>query len=304
MTCKVYPLNSLKQYKYVVVLSEYQGKILLSQHKRRTTWETQGGHIEPGETPLDAAKRELYEESGAVDFEITPLCDYWAGVENTDDWANGMVFRAVIQKLDAIPQSEMARVQCFERLPENLTYPAITPVLFDYLDNRVCIRPVQLGDEMILAHIQTESWKAAFAHILEPELLGRLTQPEPSQKMYRKLLENQKGHGYILEIDGNPHCIAWWDQSRTARMTDSAELICIHSLPDNWHKGYGSRMMAHILKDIAAAGYQNVMLWVFRDNRPAIAFYEKHGFHPNGQQQDGYGSTEIMYVKEFQGTPE
>ena len=25
-----------------------------------------------------AAKRELYEESGAVDFEIEPLCDYWA----------------------------------------------------------------------------------------------------------------------------------------------------------------------------------------------------------------------------------
>ena len=33
----VYELNSLGEYKYVVVLSEYNGKIVLSRHKERTT---------------------------------------------------------------------------------------------------------------------------------------------------------------------------------------------------------------------------------------------------------------------------
>ena len=61
MTSKTYEIGSLQQYKYVVVLSEYEGNILLSRHKKRTTRETQGGHIEFGE---------LYEESGAIDFEI------------------------------------------------------------------------------------------------------------------------------------------------------------------------------------------------------------------------------------------
>lgn len=133
MTSRTYAIGTLGQYKYVVVLSEYQGKILLSRHKKRRTWETQGGHVEPGETPLDAAKRELYEESGAIDFDIAPLCDYWAGEEGTDDWANGMVFRAVIHRLGALPESEMAETRQFDALPENLTYPAITPVLFRHL---------------------------------------------------------------------------------------------------------------------------------------------------------------------------
>ena len=62
--CHVYPLDTLKTYKYVVVLSRYQGKYLLSRHKKRTTWETQGGHIEPGETPLQAAKREILRNPG------------------------------------------------------------------------------------------------------------------------------------------------------------------------------------------------------------------------------------------------
>ena len=134
MTCKTNEEGTLKEYKYVVILSEYQGKILLSQHKNRTTWETQGGHIEPGETPMEAARRELYEESGALEYEIAPLCDYWAG--DPEDWANGMVFRAVISKLGPLPESEMARVKTFDQLPENVTYPAITPVLFDYLWQR------------------------------------------------------------------------------------------------------------------------------------------------------------------------
>lgn len=131
MTCRTYEVGSLKSYKYVVILSEYQGKILLSRHKNRTTWETQGGHIEPGETPMEAARRELYEESGALEYEIAPLCDYWAGTP--EDWANGMVFRAKIRKLGPMPESEMATVQTFDSLPPNVTYPAITPVLFDYL---------------------------------------------------------------------------------------------------------------------------------------------------------------------------
>lgn len=133
MVCKAYPFGSLKQYKYALILSEYQGKFLLSRHKERTTWETQGGHIEPGETPLEAAKRELFEESGAVDFELMPLCDCRAGDLNTDHWDNGIVYRAVIRKLSPLPESEMAEVQQFDTFPKNLTYPEIVSLLFNAL---------------------------------------------------------------------------------------------------------------------------------------------------------------------------
>ena len=94
MQCKTYPLGTLDAYRFVVVLSRYGGKILLSRHRARTTWETQGGHIEPGETPLEAAKRELYEESGAVRFQIEPAFDYWAG--EGENGAGGVVFLAEI----------------------------------------------------------------------------------------------------------------------------------------------------------------------------------------------------------------
>lgn len=123
MECKTYPLETLGTYKFVVVLSKYQGKLMLSRHKKRTTWESQGGHIEAGETPLEAAKRELYEESGALRYKILPAFDYRATA------GTGMVFIADIEELGPMPESEMQEVNFFHQPPENLTYPGITPVL-------------------------------------------------------------------------------------------------------------------------------------------------------------------------------
>ena len=139
MISKVYKVGELKTYKYVVVLSTCCGKIMLSRHKQRTTWETQGGHVEPGETPMDAAKRELYEESGALRYDIRALCDYWAGDEKTGEGATGMVFHAEIHELGAMPDSEMAEVCLFDGLPENLTYPGITPELYAYLMRNMAV---------------------------------------------------------------------------------------------------------------------------------------------------------------------
>ena len=73
LQCTIHSLGALKTYKYVVVCSLYEGKWLLSRHKKRDTWETQGGHIEAGKTPLEAAKRELFEESGIRDADISCL---------------------------------------------------------------------------------------------------------------------------------------------------------------------------------------------------------------------------------------
>lgn len=136
MICKLFEYNTLKEYKFVVVLSQYYGKILLSKHKERSTWETQGGHIESGETPLEAAKRELYEESGALEYDITPLCDYRVENPTTNQGNNGVVFVADIKKLGNIPESEIAMVKEFDVLPSNLTYPDITPVLFKHMVNK------------------------------------------------------------------------------------------------------------------------------------------------------------------------
>ena len=80
-------------------------------------------------------------------------------------------------------------------------------------------------------------------------------------------------------------------------MPGYAELICIHSLQDQWRKGYGSRMMETVLRDIKEAGYRKVMLWVFEENARARRFYEAHGFATGGKAKPDMMPVEICYEK-------
>lgn len=125
---KIFPPETFPALKYVVVFSRHQGQWLFSRHKARATWETQGGHIEKGETPLAAARRELYEESGAEECTLRYVCDYWCGDRTSS--GVGAVFLAEITRLGTLPESEMAEVRSFPTLPEELTYPDITPYLY------------------------------------------------------------------------------------------------------------------------------------------------------------------------------
>ncbi len=156
------------------------------------------------------------------------------------------------------------------------------------------------GDKNALAYIQTESWKAAFRGIVPDGLLAEYTDITKATEMYRKLLDFGKGNGYILEIGGKPHCIAFWDSTREAGMPGYAELICIHSLKENWHRGYGSRMIDKVLSDVRSAGYSKIMLWVFKENKRAIGFYESKGFVASTVTRPAMGATEIMYTKELE----
>ena len=126
--CTFASVNSMGHYRFAVVLAKEGGKFLWCRQKGKTTWEIPGGHIEPGETPEQAARRELWEESGAGEFTLIPLCGYRAGDETGS--AAGAVFVAQVEALGPLPPLEMAETALFSALPRELTYPGITPVLW------------------------------------------------------------------------------------------------------------------------------------------------------------------------------
>lgn len=62
--------------KFAVIISQSNGKWVFCKHKERDTFEVPGGHREAGENILETAKRELQEETGAIKFDIKPVCVY------------------------------------------------------------------------------------------------------------------------------------------------------------------------------------------------------------------------------------
>ena len=140
LKCHIFPLDFLTDYEYVAVCSYYMGKWILSKHKQRECWEHQGGHIEKGETPLNSAKRELYEESGIKNATLIPLCDYIGYHSNRQ--ANGKVYLAIVNQLSDLPESEMESVSLFDKLPNELTYPIVTPCFFN--EAKIALKRLQI----------------------------------------------------------------------------------------------------------------------------------------------------------------
>jgi 8-oxo-dGTP diphosphatase len=114
---------------YSVIAAIYKGEWLFVRHQNRDTWEIPGGHIEENETAVDAARRELMEETGALKFDLDCVATY--SVKKDGKSGYGRLFFAEIEGLGSIPDiSEIAEVKAGAYLPEKLTYPEIQPHLF------------------------------------------------------------------------------------------------------------------------------------------------------------------------------
>jgi len=119
-------VGEFTDYKYVVVIAFVGNRIVLCRHRDRLTWETPGGHIEPGEAPRQAAVRELYEEAGITASTLSDLGDYRVGD------VTGRVFVAEVGTRHPLPHFEMAETREVDELPSDLTYPEIAHMLVQH----------------------------------------------------------------------------------------------------------------------------------------------------------------------------
>ncbi len=126
--------------KFSVIISQSKGKWVVCKHKERDTYEVPGGHRESGEDILETAKRELQEETGAIRFDIKPICAYSVTgktrVNETGEESFGLLCFAEITEFSGRLDSEMEKVVLMDELPENWTYPLIQPKLIEEYKRR------------------------------------------------------------------------------------------------------------------------------------------------------------------------
>lgn len=122
------------EYSRVICVSKYKGKYVFSYNKKRQGWEIPGGHIENGETWEDAAKREMYEETGATKIKLIPVA-----VCKITEFA--LLCSCEILEMGELPKEfEMSEIMFADELPENLTYPDLFKKYFNVVKEKNEIR--------------------------------------------------------------------------------------------------------------------------------------------------------------------
>ncbi len=116
--------------KFAVIIAKSAGKWVFCKHKDRTTYEVPGGHREAGESIEETARRELYEETGAIEYDLEPVCVYSVQKDGGQE-TFGMLYYAEVTSFEAELHSEIERIILTEDLVENWTYPEIQPMLIE-----------------------------------------------------------------------------------------------------------------------------------------------------------------------------
>lgn len=139
MEVKFYDTVDDKLLKFAVIVAKSKGKWVFCKHKERDTYECPGGHREAGENIDDTARRELYEETGAIDYSIKPICVY--SVTDPDNFNGvetfGKLYFADITTFETELHSEIEKIELFDGLPKKWTYPLIQPFLLKEVERRI-----------------------------------------------------------------------------------------------------------------------------------------------------------------------
>ena len=127
--------------KFAVIITRHVDKWVFCKQRKRETYEVPGGHREPGEVIEETARRELYEETGALDYDLVPICVYSVaavdekGMEGEETF--GMLYVAEVRTFEEELHSEIEKIVLMEDLPQDWTYPDIQPYLIREAQRRV-----------------------------------------------------------------------------------------------------------------------------------------------------------------------
>ncbi len=139
-------------------------------------------------------------------------------------------------------------------------------------------------DASDLARVHVAGWRAGYAGLMPGELLDNKS-VDAGETMFKKRMAGSDESGeriLIAEVDGTTVGFCGYGPGRDEGTSAcTGEIMGLYVLRDHWGRGIGSALTEKSLEDLAAAGFDNVFLWVLETNLRTIRFYERGGWQLN-----------------------
>ncbi|GEM_PF-461788 len=267
-------------HRFVVIVAKKDDELIMVRHRNRETYEIPGGHVEENESLFEAAKRELYEETGALEFDIWPIGDY-----SVND-SFGRLFGATITKLGPLPESEITEVTV---LNDNMswTYDAIQPILLTYADRYSNIRMLEKDDVKAFKQLLIS---------LDNDTRNMLFEPGERTITEAALKERIEPGSFVIDDNGLKGFVSL-SIGKCNRIKHSGYIV-IGILSSHDHMKYGTLLFNKLFAYAESIGLHRLELTVMVNNEPAVALYKKMGFEIEGVKKHSM-LVDDQYVDEY-----
>ena len=152
----------------------------------------------------------------------------------------------------------------------------------------VRVRDATPDDTDAIVAVTAAGWRTAYRGIVALDRLADLPLARWRHEVHvglRRPVED--AFSYVAEIDDAfaGYCFVAAPSRQRELGPSVAELVAIYVEPDRWSRGAGTALMRAAMDRLAQLPYDEVFLWTFKENRPAITFYERRGWRRDGDEK-------------------
>lgn len=150
------------------------------------------------------------------------------------------------------------------------------------------------------------SWRHAYRDILPADGLAGL-RAEDGVAGWSSLAAEPPPTALFVAVGGDDVPVAYCAVGAAREDVDrhpelpTGELWAIYADPDVFGTGAGHALHEAAVDHLAGEGFRHAVLWVFEDNQPSRAFYERHGWRPDGGREGfewaGRTVLEVRYAR-------
>ena len=144
---------------------------------------------------------------------------------------------------------------------------------------QLIIRPLEEQQIVATSRLIKQSWQIAYRNILSNDQLTQL-----DERLWQKSLLTTGRYNLVMTSQNKILGVVSYGKTRSVE-DGTGELMAIYVLPNQAGKGIGTHLLKNAEKGLKSLGYSHFVLWVLAQNKPAIKFYEAHGWQYNGKQQ-------------------
>lgn len=138
------------------------------------------------------------------------------------------------------------------------------------------IRPATLMDAAAIARVHVSSWRSTYQGLLTDEFLASLSEGHYADR-WKRVIADGKSKVYVADEETGVVGFASGGRERAGEKGYEGELYAIYVIGSAQRRGLGRELVRATVGGLRGLGFDDLLIWVLRDNQPARAFYERLG---------------------------